>query len=147
MRYNPYPKRGHDEEGHALGWGPLGQGCFRCAVDFVIDGFGGDPNCKCRSAFSVSLAQQGQAIGTMTKAHWIYFRQLCRHIGAKLYAGMAGSWSVQQENGMFLLHKSNEVAALRFLASARTDPIAYDAALYLVADWTYPCSVPVRCSC
>lgn len=33
-----------------------------------------------------------------------------------------------------MLEKSTEVAALRLLASSRTDPLAYDAALYLVAD-------------
>lgn len=53
---------------------------------------------------------------------------------ARLYAGYAGSRTVQLEEGMIGYARNKDQAALRLLASARTDPLAFDAALYLVAD-------------
>lgn len=136
--YRRCPKRGEDEEGHVLRWGSLGEGCFRCAVDFVIARFGGDPNCKCRARagpFCIPCEVRAGEWNDGDSPLSIFQATLPPYRGlARLYAGMAGSWTVQHEEGMIGIAKDKEVAALRLLASARTDPIAYDAALYLAAD-------------
>ncbi len=139
MRYEPCPKSGRDVEGHGLRWGPHGDGCFRCAVDFVLARFGGDPNCECRAlagpfcipceARADSWNEDGDSPLGIFQATLPPYRGL-----ARLYAGLAGCWTVQKESGIFSFHRSKEVAALRLLASARTDPLAFDAALFLVAD-------------
>lgn len=138
MRYEPCPREGQDIEGHVLRWGGHGGGCFRCAVDFVIARFGGDPNCGCRSQegpFCVQCEVRADAWNDDESPLDIFQATMPPYRGlARLYAGMAGSWMVQLQEGIFSYHKSKEVAALRLLASARTDPLAYDAALFLVGD-------------
>lgn len=138
MRYHPCPKSGKDEEGHVLRWGTLGEGCFRCAIDFVLARFGGDPDCNCRAQagpFCIPCEVRANRLNEDGSPLSIFQATLPPYRGlVRLYAGMAGSWTVQREEGIFLLQKSTEVAALRLLAWTRTDPLAYDAALYLVAD-------------
>ncbi|SEQ46307.1 hypothetical protein SAMN04488092_10777 [Thalassovita taeanensis] len=110
--------------------------CFRCAVDFVINRFGVDPNCDCRTMPGPlcircecgGLEQDCPPLPAFQAAEPPYSEL------ASLYAGYAGSYTVQKAEGIFMFCSNTEKAALRLLASARTDPLAYDAAVYLLAD-------------
>lgn len=138
VRYQPCPNSGEEDEGHVLRWGFFGIGCFRCAVDFVIARFGGDPNCECRAQagpFCVPCECRASDWNDNESPLAIFQATLPPYRGlARLYAGMAGCLTVQREEGIFLVGKDKDAAALRLLASARTDPLAFDAALYLAAD-------------
>lgn len=114
-------------------------GCFRCAVDFVIARLGIDPNCECRTAdgnLCVKCEVRGldheedgdgplQAFLNALPPYWDYIRSI---------AAVAGATVSQTEEGIFHFEKDRNKAALSLLASARTDPLAFDAARYFLAE-------------
>jgi hypothetical protein len=53
---------------------------------------------------------------------------------ARLYSGYAGSWHVCREDGIILVGYSREQAGEKLIAGAESDALAFDAALWLVAD-------------
>lgn len=113
--------------------------CFRCAIDFVVCRFGGDPNCECRKSagpFCIPCEVRADrwndysesALPAFQAANPPYWEL------ARLYAGYAGSEIVARKEGIMTIGRNLEQGALRLLASARTDPLAFDAALFMVAE-------------
>lgn len=146
--YMPCPK---NSDAHFGRFGDLGKGCFRCAVDFVIARFGGDPNCECRRSGGGSFCVEcevrafdwngdGDSPLQAFQAAIPPYRGLARY-----YAGLAGSFPVQLEEGIITYGQNRDLIVPRLLEEAKTDPLAFDAAMWMAAECVrYNLKVPAK---
>jgi len=121
-----------------LRWGPLGEGCFRCAVDFVLARFGGDPNCKCRAKdgpFCETCIERADEWNDYDSPIDDFLLADSPHNSlARYFSAILGNLEATLDYGMFFPNSDQGKAADCLLEAAQSDPFAFDIARQWASD-------------
>ncbi len=115
-----------------------GRGCFRCAVDWVIDLLRLDPNCECRKQegpFCVKCECNSIREGSFDTPLKAFLAAIPPYKGfVRDLASLTGVTFSKQGDGVLLMGQDRDFGAAELLKHVGTDPLAYDAAIYMLAE-------------